>query len=29
MFESVIKGDKLFSEIKKNNFAFLSLVEIT
>lgn len=27
MFESVIKGDKLFSEIKKN--AFLSLVEVT
>ena len=29
MFESVIKGDKLFSKIKRNNFGFLSLVKIT
>jgi hypothetical protein len=29
MFESVIKGEKLFSEIKEKNFAFLSFVEIT
>jgi hypothetical protein len=29
MFESVIKGDKLFSKIKKKKIAFLSLVEVT
>ena len=29
MFESVIKETNCFLRLKKNNFAFLSLVEIT